>query len=248
MPPLVSHTAELGKVRAGTSAFQHLTANNVSRPSGKHMSLKLLVIDDHPLVMKGVIAALDNCEIRVLPAYDGRQALQVLDDNPDVSLVLLDLALPGPGRLCGHSMITRIHERVRSLPVLVLSALEEPETVRLAISGGAVGFVPKSAGADRLLNAIEQVMAGHISVPMPLSLDDSSDAVQPTPDIHKLTRRQSEVLKAVCQGKSNREVAAALGVTEKTIKAHITGVFRALRVVTRTQAVLIARRLGLMPH
>lgn len=212
------------------------------------MSLKLLVIDDHPLVMKGVIAALSDSDIAVLPAYSGKQAMALLEQNPDVDLVLLDLALPGPGRLSGYPMISRIHERIRSLPVLVVSALEEPENVRLAISAGAMGFVPKSSGIDMLMVAIEQVMSGNISVPPTFDFNDCDPNGRPAPDMRKLTRRQFQVLKAICQGKSNREVAHDLGVTEKTIKAHITGVFKALRVVTRTQAVLIARRLGMMPH
>lgn len=215
------------------------------------MTLKLLVIDDHPLMMKGIIAALQTLPERaiVLSAYDGEQALAALKQNPELDLVLLDLALPGPERTSGYALIARIHERMPALPVLVVSALEEPENVRLALSAGAMGFVPKSAAADLLISAVQNVLAGNISVPASFDLlHCEADRGGNQPDVRNLTRRQFQVLKGVCQGKTNRQVATELGVTEKTIKTHITGVFKALRVVTRTQAVLIARRLGMMPR
>lgn len=218
------------------------------------MGLKLLVIDDHPLVLKGIIAALHTLgkDITVLSARDGEKGLSLAKENADLDMVLLDLALPGPGRTSGYALISRIHEHTPSVPVLVVSALEAPENVRLAISSGAMGFVPKSAGSEVLLTALKQVLDGNISVPETLDFGDWDDGEgaqpHPHPDVRQLTRRQLQVLTAVCQGKTNREVALELGLSEKTIKAHVTGVFKVLHVQNRTQAVLIARRLGMMPR
>jgi two-component system, NarL family, nitrate/nitrite response regulator NarL len=214
------------------------------------MSLKLLVIDDHPLVQAGIIAALGSLgqDTHVLAARDGEEGMSLAAANPDLDLVLLDLALPG---MSGFGLITRLHERSPSLPVVVLSALEEPENVRLAISAGAMGFVPKSAASHVLIDALKDVLEGNISVPESLhggsdSLTGEEEAPQTLPDVGHLTVRQLEVLSGVCQGKTNRQIAAEMSLSEKTVKAHVTAIFKVLGVVNRTQAVLVARRLGML--
>jgi len=214
------------------------------------MSLKLLVIDDHPLVREGVAAALTSLDedTRVLAARDGEEVMTLAAANPDLDLVLLDLALPG---MSGFGLISRLHERLPSLPVVVLSALEEPENVRQAINAGAMGFVPKSATPRVLLDALKDVLDGNISVPLRMNNGtnghaDADEALQPLPDVGQLTVRQLEVLSRVCQGKTNRTIATELGLSEKTVKAHVTSIFKVLAVVNRTQAVLAARRLGML--
>src|SRR3569833_1809852 len=114
------------------------------------MPLKVLVIDDHPLVQEGVAAALESLghDTRVMSARDAEQGMAMAAANPDLDLVLLDLALPG---MSGFGLIGRLHERFPSLPVVVLSALEDPENVRQTINSGAMGFVPKSAPTRVLL-------------------------------------------------------------------------------------------------
>lgn len=217
------------------------------------MSLKLLVIDDHPLVREGVVAALQTLgkDTHVLAAGDGEEGLSLAFDNPDLDLVLLDIALPG---MSGFRLITRLHDRLPSLPIVVLSALEEPENVRQAISAGAMGFVPKSAAPYVLIQALNEVLEGNISVPQRLC--DTEDGAlepgnpdtppQPPPDVGQLSMRQIEVLSGICQGKTNRQIGDELTLSEKTIKAHVTSIFKVLGVVNRTQAVLVARRLGMM--
>jgi two-component system, NarL family, nitrate/nitrite response regulator NarL len=221
------------------------------------MSLKLLVIDDHPLVQEGIAAALQSLggDTRVLAAKNGEEGMNLAAANPDLDLVLLDLALPG---MSGFGLITRLHERLPSLPVVVLSALEEPENVRQAINAGAMGFVPKSASPHVLIDAVKDVLEGNISVPESLhsmsyvngeheaGAPEPPQPLQPLPDVSQLTLRQLEVLSRICQGKTNRQVATELKLSEKTVKAHVTQIFKALGVVNRTQAVLVARRLGLM--
>jgi DNA-binding NarL/FixJ family response regulator len=220
------------------------------------MTLKVLVIDDHPLVQEGVSAALESLadKVTVMAARDAEQGLGLAAENPDLDLVLLDLALPG---MSGFNLIGKLHERLPSLPVVVLSALEDPENVRHAINAGAMGFVPKSAATRVLIEVLQQVLEGNVTVP--LALQSVGQAVSPAPlpggansgpasepDVALLTLRQLEVLSRVCQGKTNKQIATELGLSEKTVKAHVTAIFKVLGVVNRTQAVLVARRVGMI--
>jgi two-component system, NarL family, nitrate/nitrite response regulator NarL len=220
------------------------------------MPLKVLVIDDHPLVQEGVSAALESLadDVTVMAARDAEQGLSLAAENPDLDLVLLDLALPG---MSGFNLIGKLHERLPSLPVVVLSALEEPENVRHAINAGAMGFVPKSAATKVLIEVLQQVLEGNVTVP--LALQSSGPPVSHAlpgatggpdsagePDVALLTLRQLEVLSRVCQGKTNKQIATELGLSEKTVKAHVTAIFKVLGVVNRTQAVLVARRVGMI--
>jgi two-component system nitrate/nitrite response regulator NarL len=220
------------------------------------MTLKVLVIDDHPLVQEGVSAALESLadDVTVMAARDAEQGLGMAAEHPDLDLVLLDLALPG---MSGFNLIGKLHEKLPSLPVVVLSALEEPENVRHAINAGAMGFVPKSAATRVLIEVLQQVLEGNVTVPLALqssgppishalpgATGDSPSASEP--DVALLTLRQLEVLSRVCQGKTNKQIATELGLSEKTVKAHVTAIFKVLGVVNRTQAVLVARRVGMI--
>jgi|SRR5882757_5267509 len=221
------------------------------------MTLKVLVIDDHPLVQEGVSAALETLadDVTVMSARDGEQGLGLAAENPDLDLVLLDLALPG---ISGFNLIGKLHEKLPSLPVVVLSALEDPENVRHAINAGAMGFVPKSAATKVLIEVLQQVLEGNVTVPLALQSSGppvsyalpgagSSDGQSTAePDVALLTLRQLEVLSRVCQGKTNKQIATELGLSEKTVKAHVTAIFKVLGVVNRTQAVLVARRVGMI--
>jgi two-component system nitrate/nitrite response regulator NarL len=219
------------------------------------MTLKVLVIDDHPLVQEGVSAALESLadDVKVMAARDAEQGLATAAENPDLDLVLLDLALPG---MSGFNLIGKLHERLPSLPVVVLSALEEPENVRHAINAGAMGFVPKSAATRVLIEVLQQVLEGNVTVPLALqssgppvshALPGATDSPSASePDVALLTLRQLEVLSRVCQGKTNKQIATELGLSEKTVKAHVTAIFKVLGVVNRTQAVLVARRVGMI--
>jgi DNA-binding NarL/FixJ family response regulator len=189
-----------------------------------------------------------------MAARDAEQGLATAAENPDLDLVLLDLALPG---MSGFNLIGKLHERLPSLPVVVLSALEEPENVRHAINAGAMGFVPKSAATRVLIEVLQQVLEGNVTVPLALQSSGppvshalpgaTGDALSATePDVALLTLRQLEVLSRVCQGKTNKQIATELGLSEKTVKAHVTAIFKVLGVVNRTQAVLVARRVGMI--
>ena len=222
------------------------------------MPFKLLVIDDHPLVQEGVVAALDSIrqDIRVISAHNAEEGLAAAAANPDLDLVLLDLALPG---MSGLAVINRLRQRFPSLPVVVLSAMEDAGSVRQAVDAGAVGFVPKSAPTRVLIEVLQQVLTGNVAIPTPVSqagvgdgqaCDSSStcasSGIRLEPNVAPLTVRQMEVLSGVCQGKTNKQIAMELGLSEKTVKAHVTAIFKVLGVANRTQAVLVARRVGVI--
>jgi len=223
------------------------------------MTLKVLVIDDHPLVQEGVSAALESLadDVKVMAARDAEQGLATAAENTDLDLVLLDLALPG---MSGFNLIGKLHERLPSLPVVVLSALEEPENVRHAINAGAMGFVPKSAATKVLIEVLQQVLEGNVTVPLALqssgppvshALPGQTGEAPPggtEPDVALLTLRQLEVLSRVCQGKTNKQIATELGLSEKTVKAHVGRVLAKLGVSDRTQAAVLAVREGLVAH
>lgn len=201
--------------------------------------MKLLVIDDHPVVREGlamVLRQLDGAP-EVLEASDGEQGLALLARQADVRGVLVDLRMAG---LAGLPTIARLRALRPELPVMVVSASEDPADVRRAMAAGASGYIPKSAGRATLLAAVQLVLAGERYVP-PLLLQEA--AVAPAV-LTGLTPRQLEVLGLLCQGHANREIGLALGMHEKTVKAHVGALFKLLGAVNRTQAVEAARSAG----
>lgn len=203
--------------------------------------MKLLVIDDHPVVRDGLASVLRQLEGQpeVLEAGDGESGLALLAAHDDVRGVLVDLRMAG---LAGLPTLARLRALRPGLPVMVVSASEDPADVRRAMAAGASGYIPKSAGRATLLAAVRLVLAGERYVP-PLLLADAAPAPA---TLAGLTPRQLEVLGLVCQGHANREIGLSLNMHEKTVKAHVGAIFKALGVVNRTQAVEAARSAGFL--
>jgi two-component system, NarL family, nitrate/nitrite response regulator NarL len=212
--------------------------------------MKVLVVDDHPIFRDGLIALLQQmgAETVILQAGGAAHALKVVGEHPDIDVVILDLIMPGIG---GLRAVTELGQARPELPVVVLSSSEDPRDVRQALSHGALGYVPKSASQRTLLTAIRTVLSGDLYVP-PLLLLETTDlhSLSPRggPDRRSanLTDRQIEVLKRLANGQSNKSVALELGLSEKTVKAHITAIFKALNVVSRTQAARVGRETGIV--
>lgn len=163
-----------------------------------------------------------------MAAHDADGGLAAAAGHPDLDLVLLDLELADTGAL---SLVESLHAQWPELPVVVLASQEGPDHLRQAINAGAAGFIPKSAATRVLIKALQQV-------------GEEQTAGAPTTEGTRLTQRQVEVLGRLCEGKTNKQIALELGLSEKTIKAHVTAIFKALGVVNRTQAVLVAPRAG----
>jgi two-component system, NarL family, nitrate/nitrite response regulator NarL len=212
--------------------------------------MKLLVVDDHPVLRGGLCALLLQIEkdVVVLQASAAEEGLSLVAQNPDLDIVILDIAMPGMG---GFQAIAEFGRLRPELPVIVLSSSESPKDVRQALAQGALGYIPKSANQHTLLAALRLVMNGDLYIP-PLILDEA-DSV-PLPHFRSresggkpvLTDRQVAVLRSVGEGHSNKEIAFRLGLSEKTVKAHITAIFKIFNVVNRTQAAAAGRENGLI--
>ncbi len=211
--------------------------------------MRLLLVDDHAVVREGVSALLHQgrAGVEVLHARDGEEALALARVTPGLDAVLLDLVLPGMDGVRAIEAFGREHP---DLPVIVLAGSEDPRDVRRALAAGALGYVPKSADPPTLLSAIDFVLGGNVYVPPLLLWEDRSTAPraapQPTESRLELTGRQVDVLRLLAQGLPNKSIALALGLSDKTVKVHVTAIFRSLNVVNRTQAAQAAREARLV--
>jgi DNA-binding NarL/FixJ family response regulator len=212
--------------------------------------MKLLVVDDHPVLREGLATLLGQIEpdTTVLEAGDAEEALALVAHHADLDVVILDIVLPGLDGLRAIAEFGRVRPE---LPVIVLSSSEDGDTVRRALAQGALGFVPKSASRHTLISAIRLVASGEIYVPA-LVLNGAPAAraapvdLAPPSGPPQLTERQVEVLKLMSEGRTNIAIALELGLSEKTVKGHITAIFRILNVLNRTQAAAAARACGLI--
>ena len=209
----------------------------------------VLVADDHPLFRE----ALRNAVSRVLPTATIREADSVdalyalIERETDADLLLLDLTMPGAH---GFSALVHLRAHVPQLPIMVVSAREEPAVMRRSLDHGAVGFLPRSADAATLGEAIDAVLAGDrwapaIALKAPAAGAEEHDAAQRVRD---LTPQQFRVLQMLGDGLLNKQIAYELGVSEATIKAHMTAILRKLGANNRTQSVLIAGKLAIDPE
>jgi len=211
--------------------------------------MKLLVVDDHPVVREGLVALLRQAgpDTVIVQAGSAAEALQQIEANPDLDIVILDLVMPGTGGLPAIAAFGRIRP---DLPVIILSSSEDPQDARRALAQGALGYVPKSASQHVLLSAIRLVLNGDRYVP-PLILNEVANTRPAQPSRRGengeiLTERQIEVLRRLSVGQPNKIIALDLDLSEKTVKAHVTAIFKALDVVNRTQAAVAGREAGLI--
>ncbi|WP_116810605.1 response regulator [Steroidobacter cummioxidans] len=208
--------------------------------------MKLLVVDDHPLFRDGLAALLRqaNPDTQVFQASDSEAGMEMAQATGDLDAVFVDLMMPG---LAGEAAVKEFARRRPELPVIVLSSSENPSDVKRVLNAGALGYIPKSASPQTVLSALQLVLTGNIYVPPLLARAVDAAAVEqnsaaPVP-LPALTERQIEVLKQVRDGHSNKEISNRLGIAEKTVKAHVAAIFKALNVVNRTQAANAARDL-----
>ena len=210
--------------------------------------MKIMIVDDHALVRQGVSALLEReiGGLTMVQARNGAEAFDLADARDDLDLVLLDLSMPG---IDGLAALREFGRRRPTLPVIVLSASEDPVQAHRAFAAGALGYVPKSATSETLLTALTVVMRGETFVPSLVlrAHDDVAPAPSaPTAGSANLTRRQTEVLRHLAEGLPNKMIAYRMGVSEKTIKAHVTGVLRAMAAHDRVDAVHSAQAAGLI--
>jgi DNA-binding NarL/FixJ family response regulator len=204
-----------------------------------------IVADDHPLFREALIHAIRNCvENADIIEADSLDTLQVVvADNPEADLLLLDLNMPG---VSGFSALAYIRSNHESLPTVIVSAMDDPAVIRRSIQHGASGFIPKSSAIGTLENGIRAVLDGEIWVPENINLqDDRLDTEEAgiAAALSSLTPHQFRVLMMLGEGLLNKQIAFQLGVSEATIKAHVTAILRKMKVNNRTQAVLAVQQL-----
>jgi DNA-binding NarL/FixJ family response regulator len=212
--------------------------------------VSLLVVEDHALVREGVVRTLRQLEpgTSVFEACDFDSANALLEQGETFDLILLDLCLPG---LDGLSCLGVFRKRYPNMPVVILSAYDDPQTICRAMKSGAAGFVPKTYSSERLVMALREVLAGRVYVPEMFSeatavaLPRLPIGGEAEPAEFGLTARQAEVLGLMAQGKSNRDIADALGLSEGTVKIHLTAIFKSLGVSSRTQAMVVIAQQGI---
>jgi len=214
------------------------------------MAMKILLVDDHPLLrggMRFLLRSLDAA-LEMDEAGNCAEALERVAAG-SYDLVLLDLNMPG---INGLDALAALRGAAPDMPLVVVSGESDPGVVRSAIEGGAMGFIPKSSSPEVLIQALRLVLAHGIYLP-PLVLEAAYAAPASAPaspriepiELPGLTTRQMEVLRCVIRGKPNKAIARELELSEGTVKAHLAAVFHALGVHSRTEAVYAAANLGL---
>lgn len=213
--------------------------------------LKVLVIDDHQLIREGlklILARLDP-RVIVLEADSVPRAVDLFGAHHDIDLVLLDLCMPGSHS--GNTMDAFI-AACPSSRVVVISASCDTHTVQATLRKGALGFIPKLTDTRSLVQALRFVLEGGIYVPLE-ALSTGVVAKPESPvftgyavraDVPALTQRQMDVLRELLEGKSNKQICRDLNMAMGTVKSHLTSIFAALRVSSRTEAIAAAERMG----
>jgi DNA-binding NarL/FixJ family response regulator len=207
------------------------------------MTIRILLVDDHSVVRKGLRAFLKyDPELEVVgEAADGAEALSLAQElKPDV--VLMDLVMPVMDGIAATAAI------LRALPeteVLALTSVLEDASVVGAVRAGAIGYLLKNTQAEALCQAIKAAAAGQVQL-TPKAAARLMQAVSAPESPEALTERETEVLRLLAQGQSNKQIAHNLHNTEQTIKTHVSKIFSKLGVQSRTQATLYAIRIGLV--
>lgn len=212
-----------------------------ARVQGKEIALggTVLIADDHPLFRQALALALASVapDAQVIEAGTLAAAAKAASETTGLRLIMLDLKMPGA---VGYSGIALLHAECPEVPILVVSSAEGALVAEEARAFGAVGFLRKDADLSRIEDAIRSALGGAKST---VSSHEPVDRVRR--EVAGLTPTQLKVLLAVLEGKLNKQIAYDLGMSEATVKAHMTAIMRKLDVQNRTQAALVARSLGL---
>jgi DNA-binding NarL/FixJ family response regulator len=204
---------------------------------------RILIVDDHPLFRGALNQALSSggqdMEIREVGSLD--ELGTTLKDDSNIDLILLDLSMPG---VQGFSGLLYLRAQHPEIPVMIVSANEDPHVIRRAIDFGASGFVPKSQPVTAIRDAVDQVLAGEIWTPADLaSLPSDDETIDLVRRLSTLTPQQVRVLMMLGEGLLNKQIAYKLGVSEATIKAHVSAILQKLGVDSRTQAVIAVNKI-----
>lgn len=213
----------------------------VAQTSGRIRSV--VIVDDHPLYSDALGAALQlvfpGCRIESVQTLSA--AIEAIDGGVSPDLVMFDLKLPD---VHGISGFQKLRDRVPDTPILVISSLTSVEVVQALMEEGAAGFLPKESSSTVLRSALFDVSAGRKYVPKQYRTErqlahDAVDCTAAHPKLADLTPQQTKIMRLICAGKPNKQIAYELNLAEATVKAHITALLRRLGVQNRTQAAVL---------
>lgn len=201
------------------------------------------VADDHPLFRNALLGVIEHHfpSTSISQSVNLESTIQTLEKNDEIDLLLLDLHMPGSSDLYGLIMV---REKFPSVPVVIISAVEDSDTISRAMGHGASGYIPKSCSPSAIQEALSSVLNGDHWIPeqfkenlKPLAESERDLAAK----IATLTPQQYRVLSYMREGWLNKQIGYEMGVTEATVKAHVTAIFRKLGISNRTQAVIMIK-------
>ena len=211
---------------------------------GTDVQYRLVIADDHPLfrgaLREAVSGLLQQGDVAEAGTFD--EVVELLERGSEVDLVLLDLSMPGAR---GFSGLMYLRAQYPSVPVAVVSANDDPAAIRRCMEFGASGFIPKTLGVDGMRTAISTILGGGIWTPPDVDLTGGADAeaAELMARMATLTPQQVRVLMMLSEGLLNKQIAYQLGVSEATVKAHVSAILQKLGVDSRTQAVIAATKI-----
>lgn len=220
--------------------------------------MKILIADDHELFLKGLEIILHdfNPTAELVKAKNYTEMLNIINKDSSFDLILTDLAMPGGIWL---DALKEIHEKLPETPIIILSAVFEKEIVQKTLDLGASGYIPKTSSNAVIISAVNLVLSGAAYIPAELLKESSYNSLNELKEIENLSEfenlsekikilspRQLDVLRLIAAGKSNKQIAFDLGLTEGTVKLHVTAILKVLNVYNRTGAVAQANTLGLL--
>lgn len=211
--------------------------------------MHFLIADDHNVViagLKGALGAAFQGSIFSL-AHDAKEVFALLEGEEVYDLALVDLKMPG---MDSFEFLSRLCKNSKGFKVAVISGHDDPNTIKKAIELGAAGFIPKSVSEETLVNAIRLILQGDKYLPphLLIAAEKSDDGAMEIPvDLQQayevLTERQRDILLLLGEGRSNKDIARRLDLSENTVKVHVSGVLRALNLTNRTQAAVIGEKM-----
>lgn len=214
----------------------------------QEIAMKVLIADDHALFRDGLSMNLEQIDPQavVFQAGSFSQALKIIDDEKKLDLVIVDLDMPD---MPWEEGIAELKKKSGDARFVVVSATEDGKSIRRAMENGVSGYIPKRSDNKIMTGALKLVLDGGIYLP-PSILDNGNSGNYQSGEARAkgkmLTNRQSQVLELVAQGMSNKQIAFDMGVSEATVKLHINALLRSIGATNRTQAVVIAQKMGLI--